>query len=101
MHGKVGEIDFREQHLDKDVLSVGTYQGNRFDDQLTLRIQPIVKLLAMNRASPDEVFVGSFCDALFYVSQNARDQFRTIHPNRNGRQYIHRLILLSKSLMGT
>src|SRR5262245_38590778 len=90
MHGKVGEIDFREEHFQKNVCAVGTYYGNGFDDQLTLCIQPSVKLLAVNRASLDEAFVGSTCDPFFYIVQNARYRFRATYPNGNGRQYIHR-----------
>src|SRR5215813_11331316 len=92
MHGKVGEIDFREEHFHKNVCSMSTYYGNGFDDQLTLRVQPVVKLVAMNRASLDKTFVGSTRDSLFYSVQNARYRFRATHVNGNGRQYIHCLI---------
>ena len=73
-----------------------THYGNGFDDQLTLCIQLIVKLVAMHRTSLDKAFVGSTCDPFFYIVHNARYGFRATYLNGNGRQYIHRLILLSK-----
>ena len=57
MHSDVSEFDFRQSHFDKYILSLSMSFRKWLDDELALGVEPIVEIVAVNRAALDKVLI--------------------------------------------
>src|SRR5437016_13933402 len=71
MHSDVSEIDFRQNHFDKYIFTF-----------LALVVEPIVEIVAVNRAALDEVLMRTQGDLLPHILKQRRDRVASVQANR-------------------
>src|SRR5438132_11337186 len=89
MHSDVSEFEFRHNHFDKYILSLSVSFGKRLDDDLALGVEPIVEIVAVNRAALDEVLIRTAGDSLPHIFKQRHDRVGSVQANGNGGQNVH------------
>jgi len=89
MHSEVSEFDFRQNHFDKYIFSLSVSFRKRLDDELALGVEPIVEIVAVNRAALDEVLIRTAGDSLPHILKQRRDRVGSVQSNWNGGQNVH------------
>src|SRR2546426_8174114 len=88
-HPVVSEFDFRQNHFDKYIFSLSVSFRKRLDDELALGVEPIVEIVAVNRAALDEVLIRTAGDSLPHILKQRRDRVGSVQSNWNGGQNVH------------
>src|SRR3989442_7605123 len=84
MHSEVSEFDFRQNHFDKYIFSLSVSFRKRLDDELALGVEPIVEIVAVNRAALDEVLIRMAGDSLPHILKQRRDRVGSGPSNLDG-----------------